>query len=209
MMDTTPAKQRDSWLSGLLSTLMTLAVLVILTAAVALAVVPRVLDGAALTVLTGSMVPTYNPGDVVVVRGVDDAETEVQIGDVVSFQPKPNDPTLITHRVVATSFTSEGTRFVTRGDANSADDEPLLPEQIKAEVVYSIPWVGHVSLWLGQRRALAVTGAAVALFAYATVMIFRRDPKKAAAAPATTPDQTADEAPVDEAALDAMSGAHR
>jgi signal peptidase I len=203
-MDTTRAKQRDSWLSGLLSTLTTFAVLVILAAAVALAVVPRVLDGAALTVLTGSMVPTYNPGDVVVVRGVHDAEREVEIGDVVSFQPLPNDPTLITHRVVATSFTSEGTRFITRGDANSADDEPLIPEQIKGEVVYGIPWVGHVSLWLGQRRTLAVTGGAIALLAYATVMIFRRDPKQDPAAPAAMPDRPADEAPVD-----AMPGAHR
>jgi signal peptidase I len=204
-MDTTRAAHRDSWLSGLLSTFTTLAVLVILAAAVALAVVPRVLDGAALTVLTGSMVPTYNPGDVVVVRGVDDAEREVQIGDVVSFQPLPNDPTLITHRVVATSFTSEGIRFVTRGDANSADDEPLIPEQIKGEVVYGIPWVGHVSLWLGQRRTLVVTGGAIALLAYATVMIFRRDPKRASAAPAAMPDPTTDEAPVDAP----MSGASR
>jgi signal peptidase I len=204
-MDTTRAAHRDSWLSGLLSTFTTLAVLVILAAAVALAVVPRVLDGAALTVLTGSMVPTYNPGDVVVVRGVDDAKREVQIGDVVSFQPLPNDPTLITHRVVATSFTSEGIRFVTRGDANSADDEPLIPEQIKGEVVYGIPWVGHVSLWLGQRRTLVVTGGAIALLAYATVMMFRRDPKRASAAPAAMPDRTTDEAPVDAP----MSGASR
>ena len=203
-MDTAPAKQRRSWLSRVLSALMTLVVLVILAAAVALAVVPRVLDGAALTVLTGSMVPTYNPGDVVVVRGVHDAEAEVEIGDVVSFQPLPNDPTLITHRVVAKSFTAEGTQFVTRGDANSADDEPEIPEQIKGKVVYSIPLVGHVSLWLGQRRTLAVTGGAIALLAYATVMMFRRDPKKSPAAPATTPDRTADEAPVD-----AMSGADR
>jgi signal peptidase I len=204
-MDTTRAAHRDSWLSGLLSTFTTLAVLVILAAAVALAVVPRVLDGAALTVLTGSMVPTYNPGDVVVVRGVDDAEREVQIGDVVSFQPLPNDPTLITHRVVATSFTSEGIRFVTRGDANSADDEPLIPEQIKGEVVYGIPWVGHVSLWLGQRRTLVVTGGAIALLAYATVMMFRRDPKRASAAPTAMPDRTTDEAPVDAA----IAGASR
>jgi len=199
-MDIAPGKQRGSWLSHVLSALMTLVVLVVLAAAVALAVIPRMLDGAALTVLTGSMVPTYNPGDVVVVRGVHDAEREVEIGDVVSFQPLPNDPTLITHRVVAKSFTSEGTQFVTRGDANSADDDPEIPAQIKGKVVYSIPLVGHVSLWLGQRRTLAVTGGAIALLGYAAVMIFRRDPAKAPAAP----DGTADEAPVD-----AMPGAQR
>jgi signal peptidase I len=193
-MATATAAKRDSWLSGVLSALATLVVLTILAAAVALAVVPRVLDGAALTVLTGSMVPTYNPGDMVVVRGVHDAEREIQIGDVVSFQPEPNDPTLITHRVVGKTFTSEGTQFITRGDANSADDDPLLPKQIKGKAVYHVPWVGHASLWLGERRPQAVMAAAVGLFAYGAVMVFRRDRKDD---PEPPTDQTADDTPAD------------
>ena len=200
-MATTPATKRDSWLSGVLSALATFIVLAILAAAVALAVVPRLLDGAALTVLTGSMVPTYHPGDMVVVRGVHDAAREVRMGDVVSFQPEPNDPTLITHRVVGISFTSDGTRFTTRGDANSANDDPLLPEQIKGRAVYHVPWVGHASLWLGNNRPIAVTSAAAGLLVYGAVMIFRRDRKDAAAA-------TADEAN-EPALVDLTSGGTR
>jgi len=177
-MSTTPAAQRDSWFSGLVSALATCALLVLLAAAVALAVVPKALDGAALTVLSGSMVPTYDPGDVVVVRGVEDATAEVQVGDVVTFQPVSDDPTLITHRVVGKVFTAEGTMFVTRGDANSADDAPLLPAQIKAEAVYHVPWVGYVSLFLGQQRGLVVVGVAVALLGYGAVMVLRPERRR-------------------------------
>ncbi|UZN02237.1 signal peptidase I [Cellulomonas sp. S1-8] len=188
-MSTHPAP-RDSWFSGLLSAVTTFALLVVLAAAVALAVVPKVLDGAALTVLTGSMVPTYDPGDVVVVRGVKDAAAEVQIGDVVTFQPVSDDPTLITHRVVEKVFTADGTMFVTRGDANSADDAPLVPAQVKAEVVYHVPWVGHVSLYLGQQRGLLVVGVAVALFLYAAFMVLRPERRRSAVA-ADAPDTDA------------------
>lgn len=148
-------------------------VVLLLAAGVALAVVPKLLDGAALTVLTGSMVPTYEPGDVVVVRGVDDPATQVDVGDVVTFQPVSDDPTLVTHRVVERVFTSQGELLVTRGDANSADDAPIVPEQVKAVVVYSVPWVGHVLLHLGEQRSTVVVVVATALFLYAAVMILR------------------------------------
>ena len=39
--------------------------------------------------------------------------------------------------------------------------------------MYSVPWVGHVSLWLGERKGLAVALVAGALLVYAAVMILR------------------------------------
>ncbi len=76
---------RDSALSGVLSVLTTALLVGVLALVAAVVVVPRVLDGAALTVLTGSMEPTYRPGDVIVVKGVTDAATEVNPGDAVAF----------------------------------------------------------------------------------------------------------------------------
>lgn len=181
-MSTTPATQRDSWFSGVLSALTTFALLVLLAAAVALAVVPKAVDGAALTVLTGSMVPTYDPGDVVVVRGVTDAAAEVQVGDVVTFQPVSDDPTLITHRVIGKVFSADGTQFITRGDANNTDDEPLVPAQIKAKAMYHVPYVGYASLYLGQKRGTLVVGVAVALLVYGAVQVLRPERRRADAA---------------------------
>lgn len=191
-----PGTRAADRLRAVASAVVTVALVVALAAAVALTLVPKLLDGAALTVLTGSMVPTYDPGDVVVVRGVEDPARDVRVGDVVSFQPFPEDPTLITHRVVSKLFTSEGTRFVTRGDANGADDEPLRPEQIKAVAVYHVPWVGTTTLWLGQRRDAVVIAAAAALLVYAAVMLLRPERRRADAGGDGT-------APAHEAAPDA------
>ena len=163
----------DSWWAGLRSALATGLLLLVLALAVVLAVVPKLLGGAALTVLTGSMEPTLSPGDVVVVRGVGDAARDVQVGDVVAFQPVSDDPTLITHRIVEKRFSSSGTQFVTRGDANNANDDPIEPGQIKGVAVYHVPWIGHVTLWLGDRKPIVVGALAVALLVYAGFMIFR------------------------------------
>lgn len=194
-MSTTRAP-RQGFLRHLLSAVTTLAMLAVLALAIVLAVVPRLLDGAALTVLTGSMVPTYDPGDVVVVRGVKDARTEVQVGDVISFQPLPDDPTLVTHRVVEVRSTSEGPRWVTRGDANGADDDPLQAKQIKAEVVYHVPWVGHVTLAVGQHRSTVVVGVAAALFLYAAWMVLTPDRKRRREASSAEPTEDAARAAV-------------
>jgi signal peptidase len=170
----------DSWLAGVTSALMTGLVVVALAAAVALAVVPRLLGGASLTVLSGSMEPLYSPGDVVVVESV--TPEEVQVGDIVAFQPVSGEPTLITHRVVAKQLGGvEGTYFITRGDANGADDDPIVGEQIMGRAVYHLPVVGHVALWAGGHEQTIVTGAGVVLVAYALVMIVRPSRKRAAA----------------------------
>ncbi|MBR7539807.1 S26 family signal peptidase, partial [Mycobacterium tuberculosis] len=71
---------------------------------VAVGVVPKVMNGAALTVLTGSMEPTYEPGDIV----VSVPQEQYRIGDPVTFQPRSGDPMLITHRIVAVTDTDEG-----------------------------------------------------------------------------------------------------
>lgn len=136
-------------------------VVALLLLALAVAVVPRLLGGAALTVLTGSMEPTYSPGDMVVSVP---AET-YDVGDVVTFQPVPDDPALITHRIVGVQLGAE-TRYVTRGDANGADDAPIVAEQVMGRVVYHIPYLGHVASAAGPHRGLLVTAVASLLIGY-------------------------------------------
>ncbi len=197
------ARRHDSALSGVLSVLMWAVLLVVVAAVAVLVVVPKALGGTTLTVLTGSMEPTFSPGDVVAVRTVSDPATEVHVGDVVTFQPVSGDPTLVTHRVVAKRISAAGTTFVTRGDANGADDDPIEPAQIQAVAVYSVPWVGHVSLWLGERKGLAVALVAAALLGYAAVMILRperrtRDDEPTADTPADTPADVPTDVPTDD-----------
>lgn len=129
---------------------------------VALLVVPRLLGGTALTVLTGSMEPVLSPGDVVAVRGVEPDEVcrEVGVGEIVIFLPAPDDPTLITHRVVGVSIGSfdDGSRcrLLTQGDANSAADAPISPAQVRGVFLYAVPAVGWVKEWVQQNVAVSL-----------------------------------------------------
>jgi signal peptidase len=142
-------------------------------AALALIVVPKAAGAKPLTVLSGSMAPTYDPGDVVIVRDV--GTRDLEVGQVITFQPISDDPRLTTHRVVQVTYGSEGTRYVTQGDANDAPDpDPVRPAQVRGEVWYSVPVVGYLSVWmatglLGQ----LVKWIAFGLIAYGVVQVGR------------------------------------
>ncbi|PII85086.1 signal peptidase I [Leucobacter sp. OLJS4] len=158
------------------SALIAVVVIVIL----ALAVVPRLLGGDSLTVLTGSMEPTFSPGDVVVVKGVDkDAVcTDIPVGAVVTYFPKPDDPDLITHRVVGKTIGTfdDGTRcrLITQGDANSAVDAPVSPAQVRGTLLFGVPKLGWARQWVGDNMPIVLTGAAVVLIGWGLWGAFRR-----------------------------------
>ena len=61
--------------------------------------IPRIIGAVPLTVLSGSMVPTFNPGDLIVTLPVDNAREEIKRGDIVTFQPESGVSTLITHQI--------------------------------------------------------------------------------------------------------------
>ncbi|MBF0671205.1 MAG: signal peptidase I [Salinibacterium sp.] len=126
------------------------------------AVGPRLLGGASLTVLSDSMSPAYRVGDLLAVV----PQECYAVGDAVTFQPVSGDPMLITHRVVASASAPDGRSYTTRGDANGTDDEPIVAEQIKGRVVAHLPAIGYLSLALGQNREVAVGMSGVALLAY-------------------------------------------
>ncbi|OYC97735.1 signal peptidase I [Microbacterium sp. Yaish 1] len=147
-------------------------VVIAIAAVVALVAVPRVSGGDALTVLSGSMEPTFSAGDVIVVAGADPATvcTDVSIGSIVTFFPEPNDPTLVTHRVVGKTIGSfaDGTdcRLITQGDANTTADAPVSPEQVRGTFLYGIPGVGWIRQWIAENPLLAAGGLAALIAAW-------------------------------------------
>lgn len=159
-------KEPGAWrgvVSGMISGILVGVLLIV----IAVVIVPRLFGGAGLTILSSSMEPTYSPGDMVVTVPQD----SYAIGDVVTFQPVSGDPTLVTHRIIAQSTGDEGVSYVTQGDANGNEDEPLVEAQIMGKVLYHVPYVGHVSLAVGEHRGLLVGAAAIGLLSYAVFAI--------------------------------------
>ncbi|MCL1900748.1 MAG: signal peptidase I [Promicromonosporaceae bacterium] len=159
--------------------------LILLALIAAMFVIPRLTGGASLTVLSGSMRPALDAGDLIVVRGLaeEDVCREVLVGDIITFFPEPGNPELITHRVVAKSAGSfpDGARcqFITRGDDNTMDDPPVSPAQVRGVFMYSLPRLGWVRQWVSTQPQTLVIGAVVLIAAYAA-WTWLRPPKKRA-----------------------------
>jgi len=165
-------KKKTSWASAVGSGVLTFVTIILLSLAVALVVVPKAFGGMSLTVLTPSMTPNISPGDVVVTKGIDaQGAKDLRIGDVITFLPYPNDPMLVTHRIVAQSVSAKGYSFVTQGDNNNAADNwgPVNDFQIRGKVMYVVPKIGYVKEWLGSSTQWIIVAAAVLLITYASV----------------------------------------
>ena len=121
-----------------------LAVLgVVLAALVVILVLPRITQGAAMTVLTGSMEPTIPTGSVVMVRPVDPGTLEV--GDIATYQKKEAEDTYITHRITDVDTSGRQTRFIFKGDANRGPDlRPVPASAIRGEVWFHVPYLGSI-----------------------------------------------------------------
>lgn len=145
---------------------------VVFVLVVVVVVVPRSMGGTSLTVLTGSMEPAIKPGDMVATRGITSHnENNLGIGSVIAFLPYPDDPTVVTHRIIAITTGNNGTSYTTKGDANNDVDPwgPVAASHVRGQVVYVIPKVGYLSQWITHNFPLAVTIAGLALIAYGIV----------------------------------------
>ena len=82
---------------------------------------------------TGSMSPTMETGDIVIIKIGD----EIKENDIITYK-KEN--VLITHRVVSI----DGETVTTKGDYNNTEDEPIQKDNITGKVVFII---NEVEIW--------------------------------------------------------------
>ncbi len=131
-------------------------------------VVPAVTGSTPMTILTGSMTPTYPPGTLIIVKPVD--TDTITVGMPITYQLESGKDVVVTHRVVAVTSGSDGsTTFITKGDANAvADEMPVRPVQVRGVVWYSIPYLGWVNTAVnGENRVWIIPVIAGGLFLYA------------------------------------------
>lgn len=156
------------WIRTTASWALLLAMLAVLVVTI---LIPAVAGAERFTVLTGSMRPTYPPGSLIVVKPVE--KEELRIGLPITYQLETGKSAVVTHRIVATSQNAMGQRsYTTQGDANDAPDpKPVIAEQVRGEVWYSVPYLGYVNTWLtGQQRAWIIGALVIGLFSYAGLL---------------------------------------
>ncbi|PIE76973.1 MAG: signal peptidase I [Clostridiales bacterium] len=91
-------------------------------------------------IMTGSMEPLIEPGDVVIVQRVN--PKTIETGDIIQFQATGYS---VVHRVVA----KRDQAFTTKGDNNNAiDGKPVAFADVKGKYMFHIPKLGAIPLFL-------------------------------------------------------------
>ncbi|MFJ4209159.1 signal peptidase I [Paenarthrobacter sp. NPDC089675] len=146
-----------------------------------LAVGPRLLGYQTSTMLTGSMAPLINPGDVVVT--VPTPVKDIKVGDIITYHIPVEDQRVETHRITEITTTADGgTAVQTKGDANNGIDPwvATLQGQTVDKQVATIPYVGNAIRALRDPLVLKVLmyGAPTILVLGMLASIWSKDPAK-------------------------------
>lgn len=98
-------------------------------------------------VTSGSMSPTLERGHLLVIQR--QAPEDIILGEIIVFNASWHQQAPVVHRVVEVEVVGNETRWYTRGDANSIDDQGYRTyDDILGVVVLVIPYVGYITLYL-------------------------------------------------------------
>ena len=101
-----------------------------------------------------SMIPNLNVGDLLVLQA--HAPEDIIVGSIIVYNADWHDKPIV-HRVVERQLVGEEYHYYTKGDNNSARDPGYrLYEDIVGVVVFVIPYLGYVTLFLHQPYGLAI-----------------------------------------------------
>ncbi|MTI69372.1 MAG: signal peptidase I [Firmicutes bacterium] len=95
-----------------------------------------------MSVLTGSMRPNLQPGDMIIAKEI--PENKVKLEDIITYKVDRN--TLVTHRVIDIVTKDNKLYFKTKGDANNVEDQDLVSsEQLVGVLAFNIPNGGYIA----------------------------------------------------------------
>ena len=116
-----------------------------------------------LAVASGSMTPTLNVGDLIVVQGGLEAPyNEINVGrtngTIIVFEGDPlgKPGELIVHRAVDKKNNNGVWFFTTQGDNNPSPDNPFPEEHLIGKVVRYIPLIGHIPLFVREPFGMVI-----------------------------------------------------
>lgn len=126
--------------------------------------------------LTGSMAPLINPGDVIITKTT--PLEDIRVGDVITYGIPVEDNRTVTHRVAEVLTDEAGATAVrTKGDANPNPDywTAVLTGTTASKHVFTIPQAGTAIRFLREPAVLNATlyGAPVVLATWLVVNIWR------------------------------------
>ena len=101
------------------------------------------------------MEPKIKTGSVVFVQKIKPGTLKKD--DVITYASVEDPDILITHRLTAIEEKEGKTIFKTRGDANNSEDMgEVSSSQIKGKVIFSLPFLGYLSVWIREPKGFGL-----------------------------------------------------
>ena len=109
-----------------------------------------------LIVLTDSMYPEIESGDLIICRTAE--VDEIEVNDIISFfDPAGNGTSIVTHRVIEIVEEDGEILFRTRGDNNNTEDKELVPaENLVGVYKMRIAGAGHIAMFMQSTTGLII-----------------------------------------------------
>ena len=141
--------------------------------------VPSVAGKFPMIVLTDSMYPEIESGDLIICNTAE--AHEIQVNDVISFyDPMGSGTSVVTHRVMEIVNEGGEISFRTKGDNNNAEDTALVPAENLIGIYQTrIPKVGHVAMFMQTTPGLLVCCVCPTLLLVGYDVLRRRKLEKA------------------------------
>ncbi len=101
-------------------------------------------------IISGSMEPSLQIGDIVIVKKV--AQNELKQGDIISYRQGQS---VITHRIAEVIDKEGEVEYKTKGDNNNAEDSGIISyEMIEGKVVKHISQIGKIAIILQKKGTI-------------------------------------------------------
>ena len=128
-------------------------------------------------VMSDSMNPEFYKGSLAFVR--ESPPQEIFSNDIITYHSPVNPDSLVTHRVVEVR-TQNRYSYITRGDANPANDpNPVPSANVVGRVVYTVPYIGYLLDFVQTREGLIllifVPGALINIYELVKIVRYMRE----------------------------------
>lgn len=124
--------------------------------------IPSVFGYSPVIVLSGSMSPTFETGDMIMIKETD-PET-LQVGDVICYL---EEEVAVTHRIIEIQNDNGNVYYITQGDANNTEDvTPVVASQIQGKYTGThFAGLGDFAIFLQSTPGMLIfIGGPIALF---------------------------------------------
>lgn len=135
----------------LLTTIIVINITVIFKAAFKPTKSPDLFGKKAFIIISGSMIPTINVGDIVLLN----SDSKVAVQDIIGF--RNNYQEVIVHRVIDEKNIDNEIMYQTKGDNNQAADLDLVSyDDVEGVYFGKIPFIGKIIMFLHKNIAIII-----------------------------------------------------